>query len=69
MTTHGCPGNCGRRVPHHRFACRSCWYRLPTDLRRPIVAYYQVDPGAHAEAMVDAIHWYETQPTTTRSHP
>ena len=59
MTTHGCPGGCGRQVPYHHFACRNCWYRLPPDLRRPISANYQRDDAAHALAMTDALQWYE----------
>ena len=47
MTTHGCPGGCGRQVPYHHFSCRNCWYRLPPDLRRPISANYQRDDAAH----------------------
>ena len=58
MATHNCPGGCGRQVPYHHFSCRSCWYRLPMDLRRPISGNWQRDPVAHAEAMLDAKQWY-----------
>ena len=58
MATHNCPGGCGRQVPYHHFSCRSCWYRLPMDLRRPISGNWQRDPVAHAEAMLDAMQWY-----------
>jgi len=63
---HDCPGGCGRRVAHDRFACRACWYRLPVELRRPISAAFGRDYGAHAQAMLDALDWYRAnRPTTT----
>ena len=58
MATHNCPGSCGLQVPYHPFSCRSCWYRLPMDLRRPISGNWQRDPVAHAAAMLDAKQWY-----------
>ena len=61
MSTHSCPGGCGRQVPQHHFACRFDWYRLPADLRRPISATYRHDPDAHRQAMSDAIRWYHEQ--------
>jgi len=60
--THDCPGGCGRPVPRHRFACRSCWHRLPIDLRCPITANYRRDLAAHAQAMTAARRWYRGQP-------
>jgi hypothetical protein len=48
-------------VPDHLFACRTDWYRLLADLRRPIGVNYQRDPDAHAEAMADAVRWYAEQ--------
>ncbi|MPZ66775.1 MAG: hypothetical protein GEU83_15125 [Pseudonocardiaceae bacterium] len=61
-TTHECPGGCGRQVARHHFACRACWYRLPSDLRRPISATYRRDAGAHPAAMAEAVAWYRTPP-------
>ncbi|WP_166345014.1 hypothetical protein [Phytoactinopolyspora limicola] len=61
-TTHACPGGCGRNVPHHHLACRSCWYRLPTKLRTSISVTYRRDRGAHAAALVNAIRWYAEHP-------
>lgn len=58
MTTHRCPGGCGRTVPNHLFACRPCWFRLPHGLRQPITANYRGDRDAHNAAMADASRWY-----------
>ena len=35
-TTHQCPGRCGRTMPSHLYACRSCWRKLPGSLQRAI---------------------------------
>jgi hypothetical protein len=56
-----CPGHCGRPVRPGHFACRDCWYRLPTDLRQTIVANYRRDPDAHMAACMEAITWYREQ--------
>ncbi|MPZ66206.1 MAG: hypothetical protein GEU83_12055 [Pseudonocardiaceae bacterium] len=61
MSTHECPGGCGRAVEHHRFACRGCWFALPVTLRRAITDTYRRDRIAHARAMVDAYDWYRVR--------
>lgn len=55
---HACPGGCGRQVPHHVFACRKCWVRLPLPLRQPISTHFRRDPSQHAAAMTAACEWY-----------
>jgi hypothetical protein len=55
---HRCPGGCGRDVPHHVYACRGCWSRLPHELRRPISTHYGRDDAKHAAAMIAAGEWY-----------
>lgn len=64
--THDCPGGCGRQVAQQYFACRTCWFRLPLDLRSAIQVTYKVDPDAHGEAMVDAMEWYAALARVTR---
>lgn len=61
INMHRCPGQCGRKVPNHLFACRPCWYRLPLSLRQPITDNYRRDAIAHAEAMAEAQLWYLAQ--------
>lgn len=62
-TTHECPAPaCLRRVPRQQFACRGDWFRLPLELRRVISGNYRRDPGAHVEAMAEAMEWYEQHP-------
>lgn len=63
MTTHDCPGGCGAPVPQHKFACFTCWRRLPAPLRRAITRTYNVDHTAHSRAMVTAMHWYRESET------
>lgn len=63
MADHTCPGGCKKAVPYHLFACRACWFRLPRDLRRPILGNHGRDSQAHAEAMADAFQWYAENPT------
>jgi hypothetical protein len=60
--THTCPGGCQREVPRRHFACKPCWYRLPGDLQAPITNNYRRDPGAHLQAMADAVQWYAANP-------
>jgi hypothetical protein len=66
---HTCPGGCGdQNITSSRFACRTCWYRLPAVLRSAIWRAYQ-DVGAlsapHRAAMADAHEWYRNNPTKT----
>ncbi|MCU1614530.1 MAG: hypothetical protein JWO98_2070 [Frankiales bacterium] len=57
--THECPGGCGRRdVALEKFACPSCWFRLPRTLKKGITQTYRLDRAQHAEAMRAAIDWY-----------
>jgi hypothetical protein len=56
--THKCPGGCRRDVANYKFACLTCWRRLPVELGRPISASWRVDPVAHAVAMTAAREWY-----------
>lgn len=59
---HLCPGGCGADVAGHMFACRPCWYRLPRDLRTPILTtWWSKDFAAHSRAMTDAMHWYRDE--------
>lgn len=58
---HDCPGGCGRQVPYHLYACRNDWYRLPKPYRDEIWRWYQVDIAKHAEAMIAAKSWYDSQ--------
>lgn len=59
--THTCPGGCGRQVPHHQFACRVDWHRLPGRHQLAIsTTYWAGDTQAHSEAMVEAMHWYRS---------
>jgi hypothetical protein len=60
--THDCPGGCGLPVPQRQLACRSCWYRLPADLRRAITSNWKRDLDAHRLNLVDAVQWYRENP-------
>ncbi len=63
--THGCPGGCGARVPHHRLACPSCWYRLPLALRDEVNSAWRArgrDPRRHQLALREATAWYRANP-------
>lgn len=62
MTTHDCPGRCGRAVPRHLYSCRECWFRLPRTLQRAITeSYRRRDHAAHLEAMAEAQRFYLDQ--------
>jgi hypothetical protein len=58
--THKCPGGCRRDVANTKFACPTCWRRLPVELAQPISANWRTDPFAHAVAMTAAREWYRT---------
>lgn len=63
--THGCPGDCGARVPRHQLACKPCWYRLPKPLRDAVNGAYrhrQQNPAAHRSALAAAMDWYRRNP-------
>lgn len=61
---HTCPGGCGAAVPKHLFACKPCWFRLPAEMRRPIIDNFRRDDLAHIRAMGDAFDWYADNPRT-----
>jgi hypothetical protein len=63
--THGCPGDCGARVPRRLLACKPCWFRLPTGLRDAVNDAYRrrrADPTAHRDALRAAMTWYRDNP-------
>lgn len=64
MTTHACPGGCGRRVARHLYACADCWHRLPPDLAVAVWRGYRRGPGSpeHVAAMAGAADWYAANP-------
>jgi hypothetical protein len=64
-TLHACPGQCGQRVPRHKFACVHCWHRLPSRMRWAISYNYRRDRGAHMDSMRAAMSWYDEHPTET----
>lgn len=64
--SHYCPGRCGAIVEHggKTFICRSCWPRLPEDIRKTIV---RSRPNwalltDFTKAMRDARIWFHTNP-------
>lgn len=59
--THTCPGACGKDVPVRLFACRTCWSRLPSDIKREIDGR-RVGTAAHREGMREALRWYADHP-------
>lgn len=65
MATHECPGGCGSRVISVQLACRSCWFRLPKELRDEVNASYRSrtrDRMRHASAILQAGRWYRANP-------
>lgn len=63
--THGCPGDCGARVPKHQLACKPCWFRLPKPLQRALNQAFQrrgQNPAAHRAALAAALDWYRRNP-------
>lgn len=66
---HGCPGDCGAKVPRHMLACRPCWFRLPADLRTAVTAAYRhrrSSPTAYREALAGALQWFRANPKGER---
>lgn len=60
MSTHRCPGGCGKSVANARYACVMCWWRLPADIRASIVETMRLpllDPARRA-ALERAHEWY-----------
>jgi hypothetical protein len=47
------------------FACRSCWCRLPRELREPITDSHLLNRAAHLAAMAAACDWYRAHPLST----
>lgn len=67
MSIHQCPGGCSRRISNERFACRSCWYRLPCYLRNLITqAYRRGTHHADNMPMAKATIWHKHHPRTGR---
>jgi hypothetical protein len=62
--THECPGGCGNRVARTRFSCRTCWYRLPADLRDGIRQAHR-NSEKHYVAVANARDWYADHPLST----
>lgn len=60
--THDCPGNCGRQVAHRRYACATCWPRLPRELQLAITTNHGRDLGGHGDAMRVARRWFVEHP-------
>jgi hypothetical protein len=58
---HECPGGCGTAVKNKFYACRSDWYRLPQDLRRPINTL-RIGSPEHLEAQADGMEWFRNHP-------
>lgn len=67
MSTHACPGQCGRSVSRSRLACPDCWQRLPEPFQRGVTTAYtrmRRNPAdasraiAHRVAVSDALAWY-----------
>ena len=68
-TTHSCPGHCGRRVAHARYACLQCWYRLPGELRNGIVdtmGLNVLEPRRRV-ALGAAGEWYREHPPSSEA--
>lgn len=63
MTTHTCPGRCGRQVPPAFYACRTCWFRLPSELRSAIIATQHLNSihPKRLRALNDAGQWLREQ--------
>lgn len=70
---HECPGRCGRTVPLHQLACRSCWRVLPEPLQAEVSATYAARRRAPEDtaaalawqqALVRAVAWYRERTST-----
>jgi len=68
-----CPGGCGNNVPAERFACSTCWYRLPNTMRRRVARTWAQrragEPGAtnkHMAAKAEATEWLANNPAASR---
>lgn len=72
---HGCPGDCGRRVPRHQLACPGCWRRLPQPLRQALDETYRAQRrtpttarvSEHRKALAAALGWYRDNPPARSS--
>jgi len=61
-----CPAGCGRQKQSGLFACRTCWFRLPKDLRDPINHTWRSgDLDGWLAASEDALRWYLDNPATS----
>lgn len=59
---HDCPGGCRVQVPHHQYACKRCWGRLPSKLQVAITGTNRRDMAAHGDAMAAARRWFAEHP-------
>jgi hypothetical protein len=62
---HNCPGCDSPGVPVDRLSCRTCWYRLPTNLRQWLnSAYHNKGPGTiqHRRALAACLEWFRDNP-------
>jgi hypothetical protein len=66
LDSHPCPGGCGHHVPRKHLSCKTCWLRLPVELREEIQESYNQrdhDLGLrHARAITRAADWYHSHP-------
>lgn len=67
---HDCRGGYCRRGgtqigPRH-VACRTCWWRLPIEIRKAITDNYHRDMLQHRAALQAAIAWYKANPRSTK---
>lgn len=47
-------------MENRKFACATCWGRLPAELQKAITTNFEVDFAAHFAAMTAAADWYRT---------
>lgn len=63
--THTCPGCDKPSIPDVMFACSTCWFRLPHDLRNAINAAHHRHGVGSVQllgAQRAAENWYATNP-------
>ena len=62
-TVNRCPGCRVLPTPDGGFACRTCFKRLPNDLRAAITGG-RSDQHAYSQAVVSATMWFRKNPKT-----
>lgn len=67
VITKPCPGCEATDVPRYKVACPRCWYRLPAELRKEILASYRRDPHSmgHIRLVAEAYDWLREHPLST----